>query len=69
MTENKRTYLHAFATFLWNGESFKEYGVIGHKDREVALARMDLLIDNGGLKMLNKRYTEFNSFRWIDEEN
>ncbi len=61
-----RVFKHTFQTFLYNGHEFKEYDVIGNKDREIARKRIDLYIELGALRIIKKDYTEFRSFRWIN---
>ena len=68
MSNKGRIFIHTFETSLWNGATFKEYGVVGHINRGIALSRIDLFVDKGGLRILNKRHTKFRNFRCINEK-
>ena len=61
-----KVFEHTFKTFLHNGVYFKEYKVIGNRDRKIARARLNLFIDENSLKIINKIYTEFLSYTCID---
>jgi len=66
MQNKGRIYKHLFQTFLFNGNSFRNYWVIGDSNRYTSRKRLDLLIETSRLRILKKDYTEFREFEMIN---